>query len=121
MPSLSGTHLLVLVVLVVLVFDSRRLRGLARSIRGSQPERGMPPGANPNQVGITLRQIQMRKHVDWQDGGIGWDGPEVLPIDEADGTAPPSTADTDLFPALPVLWEPFRALPSAGTARDVAA
>ena len=64
MPSLSGTHLLVLAVLVVLVSDSRRLRGLARSLRRSQPERGMPPGANPDRVGITLRQIQMRNRVD---------------------------------------------------------
>jgi hypothetical protein len=85
MPSLGVTHLLVLVVLVVLVFDSRRLHGLTRSMvrsrHGFRPERGIPPGANPDQVGLPLRQIQMRKHVDWQDGGIGWGGPEVLPVD----------------------------------------
>ena len=72
MPSLGVPHLLVLLVLVALVFDSRRLHGLVRSTgrsrRQSRLDRGIPPGTNPDQVGITLRQIQMRNHVDGRDG-----------------------------------------------------
>ncbi|MGH9008321.1 MAG: hypothetical protein ACRDYF_00565, partial [Acidimicrobiia bacterium] len=87
MRSLGAAHLIMLLVFVVLVLDSRRLHALARSTgrarRDSQS--GIPAGANPDQVGLPLRQIQMRIHVDWQDGGIGWEGPEVLPADEFDG------------------------------------
>ena len=122
MPSLGGAHLLVLVVVVVLVFDSRRLHGLARTVRGSDLDQGIPPGGNPDRVGLTLRQIQMRQHVDWQDGGIGWDGPEVLPVEEedeeVDDPPAPITSEPRASPALPVLWQPFRALPAAS---DVAA
>ena len=89
MQSLGAAHLLVIVVLVVLALDSRRLRALARSGGRSRREpdsgRGIPPGANPDRVGLPLVQIQMRHHVDWQDGGIGWEGPEILP---SDGPAP---------------------------------
>jgi hypothetical protein len=114
MPSLGGAHLLVVVVLVVLVFDSRRFHGLARTVRGSDPDRAIPPGGNPDRVGLTLRQIQMRQHVDWQDGGIAWAGPEVLP----DETPAHGSAEPEANPALPVLWQPFLALPAAS---DVAA
>lgn len=82
MQSLGAAHLLVFLVLVVLTLDSRRLRALVRSglrRRESGSRRGMPPGADPDRVGLPLVQIQMRRHVDWQDGGLGWDGPEVLP------------------------------------------
>ena len=44
----------------------------------------------------------MRIHVDWEDGGIGWDGPEILPDD-----GPPIEAEPNRL--LPVLWEPFPA------------
>lgn len=118
MPSLGGAHLLVVVMLVVLVFDSRRLHGLARTVRGSDLDRGIPPGDNPDRVGLTLRQIQMRQHVDWQDGGIGWGGPEVLPVDEVDDAPAHVSADPEDNRALPVLWQTFRALPAAS---DVAA
>ena len=73
---------------------------------------GIPAGANPDQVGITLRQIQMRTNRDWQDGGFGWDGPEILPVVESDDP----TVDATTQPApeqnrfLPVLWKPFPAL-----------
>jgi hypothetical protein len=60
-----------LLVFVALVLDSRRLRDLVRSKgwprRDARP--GIPAGANPDQVGLTLRQIQMRIPVDRQDGG----------------------------------------------------
>ena len=61
----------ILLVFVVLVLDSRRVRALVRakggSRRASRP--GIPAGANPDQVGLPLRQIQMRIPVDRQDGG----------------------------------------------------
>jgi hypothetical protein len=118
MGSLGATHLVVIVVLVALAVDSRRLHDLARATRrtrrGGGWERGIPPGANPDQVGITLRQIQMRIHVDWQDGGIGWDGPEILPGDDADDDPVEDAEPVD--PPAPagalVLWQPFRALPA---------
>jgi hypothetical protein len=124
MRSLGAAHLLVLVGFVVLVLDSRRLHALARSNgrgrRDSISGHGLPAGANPDQVGLPLRQIQMRIHVDWQDGGIGWEGPEILPVDEPDG-APvdtDTTPDDEPNPARPVLWKPFPALPAAGAAGD---
>ncbi len=83
MRSLGATHLIMLLVFVVLVLDSRRLRDLARRRRESRL--GIPAGGNPDRVGLTLRQIQMRTHVDWQDGGAGREAPEVLPADESDG------------------------------------
>ena len=62
---------LLLLAFVVLVLDSRRLRALVRSKgwprRDSQA--GIPAGDNPDRVGLTLRQIQMRIPVDRQDGG----------------------------------------------------
>ena len=110
MQSLGAAHLLVIVVLVVLALDSRRLHALARSGGRSRREpdggRGIPPGANPDRVGLPLVQIQMRHHVDWQDGGIGWEGPEILPADEPETTFP----EPEPNPALPVLWKPFPAL-----------
>lgn len=110
MQSLGAAHLLVIVVLVVLALDSRRLHALARSGGRSRREtdsgRGIPPGANPDRVGLPLVQIQMRHHVDWQDGGIGWEGPEILPSDEPETTSP----EPEPNPALPVLWKPFPAL-----------
>ena len=61
----------ILLVFVVLVLDSRRVRALVRSKgasrRAAQP--GIPAGANPDQVGLPLRQIQMRIPVDRQDDG----------------------------------------------------
>jgi hypothetical protein len=88
MRSLGVTDLLVLVMFVVLVLDSRRLRSLARapgrSGRDVTMEAGMPAGSDPDLVGITLRQIQLRRYVDSEDGGVGWDGPEILPLDEDD-------------------------------------
>jgi hypothetical protein len=124
MRSLDVTHLLMLVAFVALVLDSRRLNPLARlNGRGRRvftSGHGIPAGANPEQVGLPLRQIQMRVHVDWQDGGIGWEGPEILPLDEPDvvlveddPTPPPEHT-----PALPVLWKPFPALPAAGATGD---
>ncbi|MCA1843841.1 MAG: hypothetical protein LC792_11785 [Actinobacteria bacterium] len=63
MQSLGITHFLVLAALVALVLDSRRLNGLARWRRGRRPftsGRGIPAGGDPDRVGLTLRQIQMR-------------------------------------------------------------
>lgn len=136
MRSLGAPHLLMLLVLVLLALDSRRLHTLARSSTGRgrrDPARdqGIPAGANPDQVGLPLRQIQMRHHVDWEDGGAGWEGPEILPADGADEVTdsiegdggddesrPAPDADTapeaEQRPALPVLWKPFPALPAAG-------
>ena len=116
MRSLGVIDLLVFAMFVALVLDSRRLNELARSTgRGRRlftSERGIPAGANPDQVGITLRQVQMRTNRDWEDGGFGWEGPEILPVEESDAirvdapTEPP--ADPDRF--LRVLWRPFPAL-----------
>ena len=81
MRSLGVTHLLVLMALVALVLDSRRLNALTRTTRrGRRPftsGRGIPAGGDPDRVGLTLRQIQMRTHLDWQDGGTGRAGPEI--------------------------------------------
>ena len=116
MRSLGIFNLLFLALFVALVLDSRRLNTLARSAGRSRrlftSGRGIPPGANPEQVGITLRQIQMRSNRDWQDGGYGWDGPEVLPADDADeararAAAKPPAEDGRF---LPVLWRPFPGL-----------
>jgi hypothetical protein len=112
MHSLGGMHLLVLLVFVVLVLDSRRVRALVgsagRDRRDSGSGQGMPAGVDGDRVGLPLGQIQMRIHVDWEDGGIGWEGPEILPVDE-----PPAEADAaagaEPNPALPVLWKPFPA------------
>lgn len=138
MPSFGAAELLVLFVFVVLVLDSRRLHTLARSGGRSRPvvTAGIPAGAHPDRVGLTLRDIQMRHHVDWEDGGIGWDGPEILPADdEADDEADDMLLEVDAAPEaesdpepdrdpeparalLPVLWKPFPALPAAGAAGD---
>lgn len=122
-------HLLVLAVFVALLLDSRRLHALARSTgrarHVSARGHGIPAGANPDQVGLPLRQIQMRLNVDWADGGLGWDGPEILPADDSDGapvdtdTAPDGTRageESEPNRALPVLWQPFRALPPGAQA-----
>jgi hypothetical protein len=115
MRSLGIANLLVLAAIVALVLDSRRFNALARSTgRGRRlftSGRGIPAGANPDQVGITLRQIQMRTNRDWQDGGYGWDGPEVPPAEEsADPPAPARTkAPADPGRFLPVLWRPYPA------------
>jgi hypothetical protein len=131
MESLGAAHLLVLVVLVVLVLDSRWLHALARSAgrgrRDTVSGHGIPPGANPDRVGLTLGQIQMRHHVDWLDGGIGWDGPEILPVDEPDvapfGECDGAPLDDDSPPEpqpnrLPVLWQPYPVLAAAEFARE---
>jgi hypothetical protein len=112
MRSLGATHLLVLALFVVLTLDSRRLHALARlTSRGRkdlQPDRGIPAGAHPDRVGLPLAQIQMRTNVDWQDGGAGWDGPEVLPVEESeDGQVDDPGPEPRHNPALPVLWKPF--------------
>ena len=121
MRSLGSTHLLMLAAFVVLVLDSRRFHALARLTGRSRRDprraaRGIPAGAHPDQVGLPLRQIQMRTNVDWQDGGIGWDGPEILPAEEpADDPADaPEEPEPNRF--LPILWKPFPAL-LAGPAR----
>jgi len=128
MQSLGAAHLLVLVVFVALVLDSRRLHALTRSAgrgrRESVSGHGIPPGANPDRVGLTLGQIQMRHHVDWLDGGIGWEGPEILPVDEpevalfdeSDGAPIEDDSSSEPQPnrALPVLWQPFPVLAAAG-------
>jgi hypothetical protein len=129
MRSLGAAHLLTLGLFVVLVLDSRRLHALARFTgrrRDPLPRQGIPGGANAERVGIPLGLIQMRINVDWQDGGLGWEGPEILEVDEyedqdddddedEDGPAGDDTAapaGPSLF--LPVLWKPFPALPAAG-------
>jgi hypothetical protein len=120
MRSLGAAHLLVFGLFVVLVLDSRRLHTLARLTgRGRRDplvRQGIPSGSHAEQVGIPLRLIQMRIHVDWQDGGLGWDGPEILEVDECDdGPAGDDTAGPPRpGPSLPVLWKPFPALLPAG-------
>jgi hypothetical protein len=121
MKRLSAPDLLVFVAFLALVLDSRRFRALARSTgqdrRRSVSGRGIPAGASPEQVGLPLRQIQMRIHVDWQDGGIGWQGPEVLPVNEPeDAPVGENTTAPGAEPnrSMPVLWTPFPALPQAG-------
>ena len=57
----------------------------------------------------------MRNHVDWQDGGRRWEGPEILPADEPD-VAP--SQESEPSPLLPVLWAPFPALPAAPAVTD---
>jgi len=144
MPSLGAAHVLVVLVFFGLVLDSRRLRSLAgrstgrrRRHRHGRGPSGIPAG-NLDRVGLPLRLVQMRINVDWQDGGAGWDGPEVLPGDDADGGPGDETGnalfseDDDPFLAgepvaepaglteprsyLPVIWKPFPALlpPSGG-------
>lgn len=130
MRSLGAADLVVLFVFVVLVFDSRRLHALVRSTsrarRAASSGLAIPAGRNADQVGLSLRHIQMRTHVDWQDGGLGWDGPEILPVDEPDDmpvdetevqsvdAGAPGTPEPEPSRALPVLWKPFPALPAAG-------
>ncbi len=133
MRSLGLADLLVLLLFAVLVFDSRRLHALARSRgwsrRDSTSGPGIPDGSNPDQVGLSLRHIQMRHHIDWQDGGLGREGPEILPVDADDtpiGDDPPVEAATPVdaeppevepTPAQPIPWKPFLpALPAAGAA-----
>ena len=64
MRSLAVTQLLVLILVAGVVIDLRRFNALARRAprrrRGFTSGRGIPAGANPDQVGLTLRQIQMR-------------------------------------------------------------
>jgi hypothetical protein len=87
MQTFGAADLLILLVFVVLVLDSRRLHALARSKRRGRPSTtgpGFPPGANPDRAGLTLRDIQMRRHVDWEDGGLGREGPEILPAEESE-------------------------------------
>ena len=111
MHSLGGIHLFVLALFVVLVLDSRRLRAVVgsagRGQRAAGGGPGIPSGVDGDRVGLPLGQIQMRIHVDWEDGGIGWDGPEILPADE------PAVAEVapavEPNRALPVLWQPFPA------------
>ena len=90
MKSFGAADLLVLLVFVVLILDSRRLHAFARSTGRARHDltAGIPAGAHPDRVGLTLRHIQMRHHVDWEDGGIGWDGPEILPTDESEEAEP---------------------------------
>ena len=127
MHSFGVTEVLVLLVFVLLILDSRRLHALATGrSRREQPD-GIPAGGNPDQVGLILRDIQMRRHVDWEDGALGWEGlPEILPVEEHDDLLLVEESD-DLFAddsddepvsepnrALPVLWKPFPAiLPAA--------
>ena len=93
----GAAHLLVLVVFVGLALDSRRLHGLARSRgrgrRDAISRQEIPPGADADRVGLPLSQIQMRHRVDWQDGGRGWEGPEILPVAEPDVAPVGATED----------------------------
>jgi hypothetical protein len=118
MRRVGPADLLVLLGFVALLLDSRRFLSLARW-RGGGRRRpgdggGMPAGARPDQIGLPLGQIQMRHHVDWQDGGIGWDGPEILPGDDEADAFPVTVAEPEPMSFLPVLWKPFPALPPAG-------
>ena len=107
MRSLGAIPLVMLLVLVLLALDRRRLHTLARSTGRTRRETqgAIPPGSNPDRVGLTLRQIQMRNHVDREDGGVGWDGPEVLPADEFD-KAPAGEIDRGQSGAAGVLPSP---------------
>lgn len=123
MHSFGVAEVLVLLVFVLLILDSRRLHALAHGrSRREQPD-GIPAGGNPDQVGLILRDIQMRRHVDWEDGAPGWEGlPEVLPVEEEDDLmveepdglfadeAEDEPAGAEPNRALPVLWKPFAAL-----------
>jgi hypothetical protein len=84
MQSPSAAHLLVLVLFVLLVLDSRRLRSLAagRHRRDVAGGTGIPGGSASDQVGLTLGRIQLRQFVDGDDGGTRWPELEILPIDE---------------------------------------
>ncbi len=103
MPSPSPADLLVLVVFVLLVLDSRRLRALAGSRRARRDPAvatGIPTGAGSDQLGLTLRRIQIRRLVDGEDGGTRWPDLEVLPADDdvcADGV--PSVRESPVGPA----------------------
>ena|GEM_PF-4566607 len=94
MHTFGGTHLLELALVVVLVLDSRRLRAVvgsaARHRRDATGRADIPAGVNGDKVGLPLGQVQMRIHVDWEDGGIGWDGPEILPADDPPAGDPPA-------------------------------
>lgn len=63
--------MLVVLAFVVLVLDLRRLRALVRSKGGARRDvrAGIPAGTHPDQVGLPLRQIQMRIPLDRQDDG----------------------------------------------------
>ena len=118
MRSLGATHLVLLLLFVGLLLDSRRFHALARVTGRARRDSGAGiPAGDPDRVGLTLRQIQMRTYVDWEDGGLAWDGPEVLPADEpveATPEEPPSHA-------LPVLWRPFLALGTGERPQEAAA
>ena len=130
MRSLGAADLLVVLMFVVLMLDSRRLHALVRPTgrarRAARSGPGIPAGLHPDRVGLSLHHIQMRIHVDWQDGGVGWEGPEILPADEPDDTATdapgshPDATRPHVEPGrtLPVLWKPFPALPAAGATGD---
>ena len=134
MPSLGAAHLFLGLVIVGLVYDSRRLRALARLTGRTRHDPGGPalPDGNLDRVGLPLRLVQMRINVDWADGGAAWEGPEVLP-DEGLEDEPAPRSDLSLFgeddvpsiaehaagpgvgSLLPVLWKPFPALlPGSG-------
>ncbi|HET9772150.1 MAG TPA: hypothetical protein VFS16_14755 [Acidimicrobiia bacterium] len=83
MPIPSPADLLVLIMFVLLVLDSRRLRSLAsgrcrRDVAGT----GIPAGSASDQVGLTLGRIQLREFVDGSDGGARWPDLEVLCDDD---------------------------------------
>jgi hypothetical protein len=130
MRSFGVADVLVLLMFVLLVLDSRRLHALATGRGRREQADGIPVGGNPDQVGLTLRDIQLRRHVDWEDGALGWEGlPEILPVEEEDLFAEECedlVAEADTTPAaaepnraLPVLWKPFPALlPAAATVRS---
>ena len=66
MRSLSVTPLLVLILVAGVVIDLRRFKALPR-VTGRRRQRfisapGNHAGAEPDKVGLTLRQIQMRTH-----------------------------------------------------------
>ena len=72
MRSLGVTQLLVLILVLGVVIDLRRFnarpRVTGRRRRGFTSGRGIPAGADPDQVGLPLRQIQMRTHSRRRDG-----------------------------------------------------
>ena len=73
MRGFAVTQLLVLILVAGVVIDLRRFKAMSRRSTPRRPRGftsgwGIPAGANPDQVGLTLRQIQMRTHSRRHDG-----------------------------------------------------
>jgi hypothetical protein len=114
MPSPGPADLVLLLVFVLLVLDSRRLRALAsgRRRRAAAAGTGIPAGPGSDQVGLTLRRIQLRQFVDGDDGGTRWPDLEVLPVEEGGYGGPDAAAAPGVGAILPVpVGTSFRILP----------